>query len=178
MNKLLSFIKRNLQISVTALALACLALSNTYFMVQAQEGEVAQEESVDEVKSPLKPEEQVSNLAPAPYDPSLFPHANCVQKIAQTEEPSSTFNPNVPYNLSFYRTGNPSAVFQDVNGDNLPDYVWAYSIFDSGIQTYEGCVYLNNGNGWTKAYECYAVTHVDLNNENITLAKYYGDCAG
>lgn len=114
----------------------------------------------------------------APYDPSLFPHANCVQKLPLTEVPSTTFNDDVPYNLSFFRTSNPSPMFQDVNGDNLPDYVWAYSIYDSGQQLYEGCVYLNNGSGWDKAYECYAITNVNISSETITEARYYGDCAG
>jgi len=52
----------------------------------------------------------------------------------------------------------------DINGDGLPDYVYAYHNSNFAIQD---CVYLSNGQGWTLAYRC-------VFGDN----KFYGDCAG
>jgi hypothetical protein len=179
MKQFTSYLKNNIQTSISVFALAALALSNTYFIVQAQDDNSKQEQRSEYTKPAASfTDEQAMLGGDPPYDPALFPHANCIQKNQLTETPSTTFNPDVPYNLSFFKAGNPSPILQDVNGDNLPDYVWAYSVYDSGYQRYEGCVYLNNGSGWTKAYECYATTRIDLNTQSITEAAYYGDCAG
>ena len=51
----------------------------------------------------------------------------------------------------------------DVNGDGLPDYVYAY-YHDSFSKD---CVYLSNGQGWVPAYRCVYAN-----------GKFHGDCAG
>lgn len=103
----------------------------------------------------------------------------CGQRLLFTTSPSSVFNPNNAYNLSF--TQGSTNMFQDINGDNLPDYVFSSGSIDGGttaLWQHSACVFLNNGNGWTKAYECYAVTHVNRDTGEITIGQYYGDCAG
>ena len=185
MKSIISFLKSNVQVSITIAAIALLALSNTYFVVQAQEdqktteGETTQEQPTQE--QPVQPVVPALDLAAnPPLPPSSYPHIGCVQKLIYTTPVSNTFNPNMPYNLSFFR-GSPTTQFQDINGDSLPDYLWVNNTVNGGttlVQNYEACVYLNNGSGWTKAYECYAITETTAGTGNITRAEYYGDCAG
>lgn len=116
-------------------------------------------------------------------------HANCIKEIQYQTEPTEIYNPGGEYNLSFmYGTPNstlPGGLngFYDINGDNLPDYVYSRSYTIEGNpyileSHFEGCVYLHNGNGWTKAYACIGTNQVDRSNGDILMAQYYGDCAG
>lgn len=53
----------------------------------------------------------------------------------------------------------------DVNGDGLTDLMFSqYNRIDGNWQQY---VYLNNGNGWDKVYECERAT---------TVSPWIGDC--
>ena len=121
--------------------------------------------------------------------PGSQPHASCYMKLVFIYTRSDVYNGNNPYNLAFMGSyGNALSsspyisTLQDINGDNLPDYVFAYNqttvVGNSANSTHVGCVYLNNGNGWTKAYECYATTTTDLNGQPISTPQYSGDCAG
>lgn len=110
-----------------------------------------------------------------------IPFFNCIADLVYTTEPSDTYNPDTPYNLTFFR-GSHFSGFQDVNGDNLPDYVLVTGNLNTVgvtglISTYESCVYLNNGAGWSKAYACHAITETG-NSGNAVRKEYRGDCAG
>lgn len=180
MQILLNFFKNNTAMALAIVLMAIVAISQTYLVVRAQEStqENSDSNQINEQNSAATA--MGSDLGNAPYDPQFFPHANCLQKLVYTEEPSSVYNPDDPYNLSFF-SGQQFSGFIDINGDNLPDYVRASSTINGGsnlFQEYEGCVYLNNGEGWTQAYVCRAVTEFNTSSETITRAEYWGDCAG
>lgn len=108
-----------------------------------------------------------------------IPHLSCVDQINYANLPTSTtYNPANEYNNSLLHSG---INFQDVNGDGLPDY--SYTSHSSGgggseLQVvYRGCVLLNNGTGWDRAYICYARTTSNVTTGNVTDAQYKGDCA-
>ncbi|HMQ01738.1 MAG TPA: hypothetical protein PKD79_01560, partial [Candidatus Doudnabacteria bacterium] len=117
-----------------------------------------------------------TNLSPFP--PSSLPHPNCAMELNLGHENSNVYNPDTPYNLSFFM-GNQSG-FQDVNGDGLADYVYVNTTYGGTHpqSVYTGCVYLNNGSGWTKVHTCRANTIIDASTGQITTAEYRGDCAG
>ena len=180
MKKFTSFLKRNIQLSVTVFAVLALIVSNTYFVARAQEilPDSVQAEQKESVNAQLSPQEFASMDLNGSTE--SYPHLNCVQELVRTTEPSDVYVSDAPYSLQFHGT-NQTSNFQDVNGDNLPDYVYAFNVVDGGttlFQTYMGCVYLNNGAGWDKAYQCYAETHTNTSSGEITSAQYYGDCAG
>lgn len=181
MKNTLSFLKNHLQLSITVLAVAGLVISNTYFIARAQEGEqtVSNKAVQNKTDSQGLSAQEFADLELNGTSAS-YPHLNCVQEIIRTTEPSDVYVADAPYSLQFHGS-NQTSNFQDVNGDNLPDYVYAFNTIDGGsnlMQTYMGCVYLNNGAGWDKAYRCYAVTHTNSSTGEITDAQYYGDCAG
>ncbi|MEZ4180597.1 MAG: hypothetical protein R3B41_03770 [Candidatus Doudnabacteria bacterium] len=116
-------------------------------------------------------------------DPSLAPHVFCGYRLYFLEDPSDTYVSNVPYNVDFLRMNPGGGVLQDINGDSLPDYVYtSHDTTTSGgtsiTSHYSGCVFLNNGSGWDKVYECFAKTLSNMSTGEITLAEYRGDCAG
>ncbi len=134
---------------------------------------LASEESINSTQE-VVPEQNVT------YPSSSFPHSTCDVRLLYTTTPSHTYNRNVPYNLDMYG-GNLYSGFVDVNGDNLPDYVRVHNTINGGdniVQNYIACVYLNNGSGWTKAYECAANTEIVGTTGQIVRSDYYGDCAG
>lgn len=63
---------------------------------------------------------------------------------------------------------------RDINGDGLPDYMWIDHATSNGANGMRDCVYLSNGHGWTKAYQCVAIK---ANTNVATPVTYYGDCA-
>lgn len=180
MNKFLNLVIKNIQTSISVFAVIALALSNTYLIVQAQAiPEEAQQTLETNVESKNLTPQELIDLG-VQGGSSSYPHLSCVQELVRTTQPSSVFVSDVPYNLQFH-IGSLTNAFQDVNGDGLPDYVFAFNTVNGGqtlIQDYQACVYLNNGSGWTQAYRCYAVTHTNASTGQIEVANYYGDCAG
>lgn len=181
MKNFLSYIKDNIRLSVTVLAVASLLISNTYFIARAQEGDQSTNANIKHSKQEST---ELSSQEFAGLDlngsSESYPHLNCIQELVRTTEPSDVYISDAPYSLQFHGS-NQTNSFQDVNGDNLPDYVYAFNTINGGntlVQTYMACVYLNNGAGWDKAYQCYAVTQTDVSTGDITLSEYYGDCAG
>lgn len=189
MKKILSYLKtRQYLIATVALAVILIA-ANVQRFVKA-----------DETQNTSLPPETVSGsnittgattteVAQEPYTgptPINLVHANCIKDLEWGTNPSTTYNSNSPYNLSFVigdaSSSSPQGLngFYDINGDNLPDYVYSLSYTGSGgnvvESNFEGCVYLNNGNGWTRAFRCKAHTYIE--NGQITTAQYWGDCAG
>ncbi len=187
MAKILSVFNSRLYALLSLVVIAGLVVSQAHMMSRinnlASNKILAFEEGADDQKASSESESNYANqvgVPPPPYDPSLFPTADCSYKAFLTEPTSNTYNPDVPYNLDFF-SGPKTAVFQDINGDNLPDYVMSQNTIDGAnwnSQNYEACVYLNNGNGWTKAYVCRAFTRINLEAEQILQAEYKGDCAG
>lgn len=108
-----------------------------------------------------------------------IPHLNCKDQVDYTALPvSNSYNQNAPYSHTFMADG-PSTL--DLNGDNLPDYMFtdgekniSGTILSSVVI---GCTYLNNGQGWDRAYICYAKTRSDITDGTIVEAEYRGDCA-
>lgn len=179
MKKAINHLKNNIQFSISVLAILCLLFSNAYLVVKAEEGSVSAESKVEisDENSDNKLEETESGL-PTPQD---IPHLNCVSRLYHNTPSSTTYNPNAPYNLDFYR-GNFHSGFQDINGDNLPDYVLVDENMSGNdtngyTATHEACVYLNNGGGWDEVYACHATTKTNGAGEAI-IERYFGDCAG
>lgn len=117
--------------------------------------------------------------------PANQPHPSCMMKLYYIYPRSSVFNGSNPYNIAFIggsSSGTNISTLQDINGDNLPDYLFASNQIGAGSNdtssTHFACVYLNNGNGWTKAYECFAFTVTDNQTGNVLSGQYSGDCAG
>lgn len=104
---------------------------------------------------------------------------------------STTFKANAPWSTTFMNSNpvNPNVsregasdggsqkyymnMTTDLNGDGLPDYMYInhYANTTYNYIDIKDCVYLNNGNGWDKAYSCVATY-------DSGSIKYYGDCAG
>jgi hypothetical protein len=123
-----------------------------------------------------------------PHDMHI-PFASCFADVYYRGEFSDTYNLDTRYNPSFWYSQNSSGRAQngmlDVNGDNLPDYVYSNSDTSiiaspyTGLQNiFTGCVYLNNGSGWDKAFQCYSRTVTDIKTGEIVSGEFKGDCAG
>lgn len=115
----------------------------------------------------------------------MQPHPSCFLRLYYMLPRSNVYNGNSTWaNAAMGGAGSGPYLqtLQDINGDNLPDYVFAMNQTFAGTNElgsqHFGCVYLNNGSGWTKAYECYAQTQTDVQTGNILQQSYAGDCAG
>ncbi len=176
-----SISKKDLMLYSTIVVLI-MALLGTFlvYKVQAQE---EKENSKTQIETGLVLGEENSQIEDSNEgipSGSTIQHMSCATEIERGNLPTSeVYNPNTPYNLSAFSSG---AYFQDVNGDNLPDYVFVshnvVGIGDSLNVTYKGCLLLNNGNGWAKEHVCMAVTNQDLVTGEFTTQEYRGDCAG
>ena len=192
MNKIYTYIRSHASTTLSVFAIAALLVSNWHFMAKAEEGAVPPaadsatpgEQITKDVLSKLGSDAPKLNLVS-----SDMPNANCLGEIMNVGSPSTTYVDNAPYNMDFFNGGNPNTFpsqpfssFQDVNGDNLPDYVYAYSgtsLGGSYVQSVTAtCLYLNNGSGWTKTYRCYALTQVNYVTGESAYKEYRGDCAG
>ncbi len=168
-------------IAIVALAASHLQLLNNINHASSKvlaftETESAQSESNKDISQSL------SDLVESgDYNVSNIPNLNCQGQALYSSDTSDTFNPDNPYMTGFMVTSGSSNFFQDINGDNLADYIFALQLLSgSGEElesTYYGCVYLNTGTGWDKAYTCYARTRVHRITGNVIEADYRGDCA-
>ena len=120
-------------------------------------------------------------------DTMEMPFASCVSQINNSGEVSTTYNTDTPFSPAFLEGHNATAHngFMDVNGDNLVDYVYSDSRNNGSepggpgvYNEFIGCVYLNNGSGWTKAFQCSAYTYTDPVTGVMTSGQFRGDCAG
>jgi hypothetical protein len=194
------FRKLNFQSVVSVVAIAALLISNSYFVVQAQEAEpvsnAIQEETTvssdDQAQSSTDQPEQLESetegsitaesTAFVPGADAL-PHPSCVAFLSYIDQTSNVYVPNSDYDLVFVSTAAPYSSFQDVNGDGLLDYIYAKNEtnFSGGVNLsseYIACLYLHNGSGWTKEYMCRAYTILDTQTGQFTRKEYTGDCAG
>ena len=100
---------------------------------------------------------------------------------------SNTYKKTAKWNVDFIpSTGvsnnssyNPKKeYFTDINGDGLPDYIFARrdDYLNNNIRNGGTCVYLNNGSGFDLVYKCYV--RGDFKNSTQNYKIYYGDCAG
>jgi len=107
----------------------------------------------------------------------------------QTWSSSTVYNQNANWSVGYmrYLPGTTGVIFQDINGDGLPDYIYhnkgsAYVNQSSSCGSFydgeETCVYLSNGHGWSMAYKCYAKCEQTGAYPYVYVMKYYGDCAG
>lgn len=122
---------------------------------------------------------------PTNTTPLNHPHPSCYMRVVYLLPKSAVFNGSNPYNVAFMGGDiiRPAvSVLQDINGDSLPDFVYAYNETNVGgfdvNSRHVSCIYLNNGNGWTKAYECYASTTINTQTGQVSPGVYAGDCAG
>lgn len=194
MKKIISYLKaRQYLVLSIALAIVLVAL-NVQKIVRADETTNPPATETQETTNSTPPattSQNIPNTVMETGSEDIIPvdllHANCIADLEYGSTPSSTFNGNSPYNLSFVigLTGGSGGLngFYDINGDNLPDYVYSNSTSfteptNMAIANFQGCVYLNNGNGWTETYRCKAYTKKSMDNGQIITAQYYGDCAG
>ena len=135
---------------------------------------------VYKVKAQVDNQETVSSEENGfPTGNTNIPHLNCKDQVNYSALPTSdVYNTNALYSHTFMSDG-PSTL--DVNGDNLPDYMFTdteRTISDTLYTSISiGCTYLNNGQGWDRAYICYARTRSDMTNGTVLEAEYRGDCA-
>lgn len=165
--------------STIVILVVTLAASFLVYKVQAQE-EKDNSKIQFETDVPLGEENnKLAELNQGLPSGSTIEHLSCSTKLDFGDLPTSeNYNPNTPYNLSSFSNG---IHFQDVNGDNLPDYLYVnqnnVGIGDVLKSTYKGCVMLNSGNGWTMTHICRAETDQNLVTGEFTAHEYRGDCA-
>lgn len=181
-----SLVKKYLVSGLMGLAIIGLAIS--HYQIQSkfegssnkvlsfEEGVLQENNTGNVVKGP-----QTESLSAntGEYDLGAIPHLYCDAQAEYDDLPSSqTYNDDFAYPTHFMGSGSH---FQDLNGDNLVDYVWNYvNLSGSNPETesnYKSCVYLNNGNGWIKASICKARTRVNNVTGQVLEAEYKGDCA-
>lgn len=182
----LQYFKENFYKMTTAVAIIALIGIQAHGWVNAQDGDNRVKSST-EIVSSTDSEDEVGNLSP---NLPNIPNATCLSNLSVWSGGSDTYNPNTPYNILF-ASGAPSGNgispaylrnFQDVNGDNLPDFINSTVTTIHNQDTYKlsnfGCVYLNNGNGWDKAFVCRSVTTTNIDTGEVIEQLYQGDCAG
>lgn len=188
MNNILRFVKaKKYLISGICIAIILVVL-NAHYFVKADE---AKNVTNNIIKSTVESAKEISkDFSIATLEdtvPINLLHADCVSDLVYGTTPSSTFNPNNQYVLSF--VSGPGGTegglngFYDINGDNLPDYIYTSNqTFDEGSNvinsTFISCVYLNNGTGWTEEYRCRANTRINKQTGTTVSGEYYGDCKG
>lgn len=179
-------IRNNFYKITTMVAILTLVVMQIHTQVKAQDGS----QSEQKVDTGQKAETTTANNNASedeitPMSPNLpnIPNADCVENLTIWDSWSDTYNPNAQYNVSFMRGIRDmyGSFFQDINGDNLPDYISFYhsaSGTDSiRTHTTSGCTYLNNGNGWDLVFSCMAETSTNLVTGQITSQRYKGTCA-
>lgn len=179
MNKATTFLKKHLAIGVLIVAMAALGLSNYRLQDKFNNGSnkvLSFEENTEDMTDGGMPLFDGVNLG----NFEAIPHLYCAAQVQHETLPTSTeYNPNFVYPTYFMGSGTH---FQDLNGDSLVDYIWNYVNLGGNNSetesTYQSCVYLNNGNSWTRASICNASTRVNHNTGQIINAEYRGDCAG
>lgn len=189
MKKIISYLKARQYLIATVALAVILIVANVQKFVKADESQNINNPIETQTISNPTSGTTTSQVTQEPYSgptPINLVHANCIKDLEYGTNSSTTYNANSPYNLSFVignaNNTSPQGLngFYDINGDNLPDYVYSHSYTGSGgnvvESNFEGCVYLNNGNGWTRVFRCKANTYIE--NGQITNAQYWGDCAG
>lgn len=160
--------------------IAGLLFANLYFVLQSSKSSQNKLLSYQELQASEEQNVALSSYPELniPLPASSLPHPNCVMALELGYPVSETYNPNTPYNMSFF-IGNQSG-FQDINGDGLADYIYVNTNYGgSNPQSiYMGCVYLNTGSGWERAHVCKADTIISGSSGQITQRIYKGDCAG
>jgi hypothetical protein len=181
MHKTLSFVKKYTVVGILTGAVTVLALSNYQLQNKVNNSfnkVLAFEESNLDLSKINQDTVPIVESSGDTFPQSSLPHPNCVMQLAHGYETSDAYNPNTPYNLSFFMGGQTG--FQEINGDGLTDYVYVSSNYGgtNPDSRYTGCIYLNNGNGWTRVHICSAWTQVDIDTGEVINAEYRGDCAG
>lgn len=186
MNKVFSLVKKHALVGVLVVVIVALTVSQFEVKISSKGGEnkvLSFEERAD--ADTEKSEGELPGLTPKNLvDTELgsldgVPHLYCAAQIEYTTLPTSTsFNANYAYPTYMMGSGEN---FQDINGDNLVDYTWNNINISGNESIYEvlsrSCVFLNNGNGWTRASICYANTKANASTGQVIEAEYRGDCA-
>lgn len=187
MNEILLLVKKYAIIGL--LVVAVIALAASHFQIEISPKGLQnkllsfEENSVDVTGAQTNTNVKKDILTPDSINTGNFdaiPHLYCAAQSTLTTLPTSnTYNSSFPYPTYFMGSGEH---FQDLNGDNLVDYIWnSVSLAGSNPEmqsVYQSCVYLNNGNGWTRASICNARTKVNSITGQVIEAEYRGDCAG
>jgi hypothetical protein len=190
MNKISSYIRKHLAIALLFIAVAALGASNYQLQNKINNGssKVLSFESGATEEDGTKSDEfqatQQSIATPESFTYNLR-HPNCEFRLKALPV-SSTYISNLDYDLAFIKSANNTfqSYFQDMNGDNLPDYIYSSSVSNGEPgasfmeNSFYGCIYLNDGNGFTKGYECYGKTTYNPITGAVLTGEYRGDCAG
>lgn len=187
MKKIFAFVSNNVYKYLAIVAIGGLVISNMHFMVRAQE-KVEENPAPSSDQSPIDILESLPIAAQSSVTYSM-PNASCFTDVFYNGTTSATFNPNAPYSIHQFWTNvnEPNYhAYQDVNGDNLPDLIAAsnrstgasYNGQPAIVNTTMGCVHLNNGQGWSKAFQCYGRSYTDQSTGALLFSEFKGDCAG
>lgn len=163
----MTFIKEHF-FKLTTLAAVCLLIG-----AQSQ-GWVKAQNSYDKVSDNTE-QQQESQISEVSSTLPVIRNESCMQALNFWNQWSETYNENASYDFLFMKDQERlrGSVFQDLNGDGLPDYI----IFNhQGTGTMKGCVYLHNGSGWDLVFQCQS--EVILNQQGqVVTERYKGDCA-
>ena len=178
----LTYIKENFYKITTVVAIIVLIGMQGKLWVKAQNSDA---NSSSETNALSQISDDTANNELSPNLPNV-PNAFCLSNLQHWEGGSNTYNPNTPYNTVFFNNtanGRYSSYLQDINGDNLPDYIYSFSdTSNAGTNLYgtdtQGCVFLNNGTGWTKVFECITASVTNSQTGQVVSQNYKGDCAG
>ncbi len=168
--------------AVIAILVVGMSASFLAYKASANDSDIKSLQLADnDIESDLKETNSVADLPEGLGIPgNNLKHLNCDGQIEYGNlATSTTYNPDGIYRPDFMGAGSN---FQDINGDSLVDYTYNYqNLYGSSAELgslTKSCVYLNNGQGWDRAYICYARTVVNVNSGNIVESEYRGDCAG
>lgn len=179
MNRIKNYISHNLLILVLLVAVTLLGYSNfkTHTEQNLQSNRVL---SYSDTLNEASKQDSLANTISSNIG-QLLPAMDCDSAL-QSEPESEIYEPNPDFDISFIPAHDAGKFFQDINGDNLPDFVYVKNSvtgYSSALTISSvSCVYLNDGSGFAKAYDCLASTTYDNNQNQITNKLYRGGCAG
>lgn len=173
----MQFIKQHF-FKLTTLAAVCL-------LIGAQGGSWVKAEENEKIDASSAESIQLMSREHLPESPNLpnIPNATCMSNLQEWDGGSTIYDGSNPYNNLFIVGTTPGMnTFLDINGDGLPDYIYALATSAIGSNEHtlhnRGCVYLNTGSGWQKVFACYTRTNINRSTGAIMDQQYRGDCAG
>lgn len=193
MNKILPLVKKHLFVSVLIVAMVALTASHLQLLSKVNNSSnkvlsfdqtLPLKNNQSDISGSASKALELGELGNQKINTSAIPHPSCRMAAIYLEPQSNTYVAPTTFNTSFLSTADerPFVSLQDINGDNLPDFVYTYNLDAAGstqlTSQYYACVYLNTGSNWQKAYVCFAQTTIDIQTGAVVDARYRGDCAG
>lgn len=177
----LQYIKDNFYKISTVVAILLLVALNGRTWVSAEDANMDKAAETSKSEQVGNPGNDINELTP---NLPNIPNATCLTNYLMWEGGSDTYNADAPYSNLFtqHLSVAGSSNFQDINGDNLPDYIYSFARTNNDNTHYylqnAGCVYLNNGSGWDKVFVCNSNVKYSMTTGEVAEQRYQGDCAG